>query len=97
VEAIGNTPLVRINSLSDATGCEVGMWIFYLFFSALLPEQVLEVGELQLFFLGLQILGKAEFLNPGGSVKDRVAVKIIEEVTSAILSRSKKNDLLGGG
>jgi len=56
----------------------------------LLPEQVLEVGELQLFFLGLQILGKAEFLNPGGSVKDRVAVKIIEEVTSAILSRSKK-------
>ena len=107
MEAIGNTPLVRINSLSDATGCEVGMWGFYLFFSALLPEQFLEVvlglkkkmevGELQLFFLGLQILGKAEFLNPGGSVKDRVAVKIIEEVTSAILSRSKKNDLLGGG
>lgn len=47
VDAIGNTPLIRINSLSDATGCE--------------------------------ILGKAEFLNPGGSVKDRIAVKIIEE------------------
>ncbi|XP_019196549.1 PREDICTED: cysteine synthase 2 [Ipomoea nil] len=47
VAAIGNTPLIRINSLSEATGCE--------------------------------ILGKAEFLNPGGSVKDRVAVKIIEE------------------
>ncbi|KAK6124567.1 hypothetical protein DH2020_041690 [Rehmannia glutinosa] len=47
VAAIGNTPLIRINSLSDATGCD--------------------------------ILGKAEFLNPGGSVKDRVAVKIIEE------------------
>ncbi|KAM1100701.1 hypothetical protein ACFX15_006889 [Malus domestica] len=47
VGAIGNTPLIRINSLSDATGCE--------------------------------ILGKCEFLNPGGSVKDRVAVKIIEE------------------
>ncbi|XP_058742839.1 cysteine synthase 2 isoform X1 [Vicia villosa] len=45
--AIGNTPLIRINSLSDATGCE--------------------------------ILGKCEFLNPGGSVKDRVAVQIIEE------------------
>ncbi|KAG8925918.1 hypothetical protein FRC00_003481 [Tulasnella sp. 408] len=43
----GNTPLVRINSLSDA--------------------------------LGVEILGKAEFLNPGGSVKDRVALKIIEE------------------
>ncbi|KAK1406950.1 hypothetical protein QVD17_38560 [Tagetes erecta] len=47
VGAIGNTPLIRINSLSDATGCE--------------------------------ILAKTEFLNPGGSVKDRVAVKIIEE------------------
>lgn len=23
VDAIGNTPLIRINSLSDATGCEV--------------------------------------------------------------------------
>ncbi|KAM3743987.1 hypothetical protein ACB098_06G017700 [Castanea mollissima] len=47
IDAIGNTPLIRINSLSDATGCE--------------------------------ILGKCEFMNPGGSVKDRVAVKIIEE------------------
>ncbi|KAM4102670.1 hypothetical protein ACJW30_06G019200 [Castanea mollissima] len=47
IDAIGNTPLIRINSLSDATGCE--------------------------------ILGMCEFLNPGGSVKDRVAVKIIEE------------------
>ena len=40
---IGNTPLMRINSLSDATGCE--------------------------------ILGKAEFLNPAGSPKDRVALQ----------------------
>lgn len=47
IEAIGNTPLIRINSLSQATGCE--------------------------------ILGKAEFFNPGGSVKDRVALKIIQE------------------
>ncbi|KAG1753339.1 tryptophan synthase beta subunit-like PLP-dependent enzyme [Suillus lakei] len=44
---IGNTPLVRINSLSDA--------------------------------LGVEILGKAEFANPGGSVKDRVALRIIED------------------
>ncbi|KAJ9153928.1 hypothetical protein P3X46_027315 [Hevea brasiliensis] len=47
IDAVGDTPLIRINSLSEATGCE--------------------------------ILGKCEFLNPGGSVKDRVAVKIIEE------------------
>jgi len=45
--AIGNTPLIRINSLSDETGCE--------------------------------ILGKAEFMNPGGSVKDRAALYIILE------------------
>ncbi|OJT08788.1 Cysteine synthase 2 [Trametes pubescens] len=44
---IGNTPLVRINSLSDA--------------------------------LGVEILGKAEFMNPGGSVKDRVALRMIED------------------
>ncbi|KAG6861165.1 hypothetical protein C0995_003175 [Termitomyces sp. Mi166 len=43
----GNTPLVRINSLSDA--------------------------------LGVEILGKAEFLNPGGSVKDRVALCMIND------------------
>ncbi|KAI0688184.1 PALP-domain-containing protein [Cytidiella melzeri] len=44
---IGNTPLVRINSLSNA--------------------------------LGVEILGKAEFLNPGGSVKDRVALRMLED------------------
>jgi cysteine synthase len=47
VKAIGNTPLIRLNSFSDETGCE--------------------------------ILGKAEFLNPGGSVKDRAALYIIED------------------
>jgi cysteine synthase len=47
VGAIGNTPLIRINSFSDETGCE--------------------------------ILGKAEFLNPGGSVKDRAALYIIQD------------------
>ncbi|KAJ8695927.1 Cysteine synthase 2 [Pleurotus ostreatus] len=51
---IGNTPLIRINSLSDA--------------------------------LGVEILGKAEFLNPGGSVKDRVALRMIED--------AEKNGLL---
>lgn len=46
-EAIGNTPLIRLNKASDATGCE--------------------------------ILGKAEFLNPGQSVKDRAALYIIRD------------------
>lgn len=44
---IGNTPLMRIESLSELTGCE--------------------------------ILGKAEFLNPGGSPKDRVAKQILDD------------------
>ncbi len=47
LDTVGNTPLIRLNRLSDATGCE--------------------------------ILGKAEFLNPGGSVKDRAALAIIED------------------
>jgi len=47
VEAIGNTPLIRLNRASDATGCEI--W------------------------------GKAEFMNPGQSVKDRAALFIIRD------------------
>jgi cysteine synthase A len=47
VSAVGNTPLIRLNSFSEETGCE--------------------------------ILGKAEFLNPGGSVKDRAALYIIQD------------------
>ncbi|MCT7974331.1 cysteine synthase A [Laspinema olomoucense] len=47
IETVGNTPLIRLNSFSEETGCE--------------------------------ILGKAEFLNPGGSVKDRAALFIIED------------------
>ncbi|AVH71646.1 cysteine synthase A [Nostoc sp. 'Lobaria pulmonaria (5183) cyanobiont'] len=47
VGAVGNTPLIRLNSFSEETGCE--------------------------------ILAKAEFLNPGGSVKDRAALYIIED------------------
>ncbi len=47
VEAIGNTPLIRLNRASDATGCEI--W------------------------------GKAEFMNPGQSVKDRAALYIIRD------------------
>ncbi len=46
-DAIGNTPLIRLNRISDATGCE--------------------------------ILGKAEFMNPGGSVKDRAALYMIDD------------------
>src|SRR5690606_7098101 len=45
LEAIGNTPLIRLNAASAATGCE--------------------------------ILGTAEFLNPGQSVKGRAALWIV--------------------
>jgi cysteine synthase A len=47
VDAIGNTPLIRLNRASAATGCEI--W------------------------------GKAEFMNPGGSVKDRAALQIVRD------------------
>ena len=45
LEAIGNTPLIRLQRASELTGCT--------------------------------ILGKAEFMNPGGSVKDRAAKAIV--------------------
>ncbi|KAF0180108.1 MAG: cysteine synthase A [Alphaproteobacteria bacterium] len=47
IDAIGNTPLIRLKRASEETGCE--------------------------------ILGKAEFLNPGQSVKDRAALGIIRD------------------
>ena len=58
VEAIGNTPLIRLNGPSKETGCN--------------------------------IFGKAEFLNPGGSVKDRAALAIIKEA-------EEKNFIKQGG
>jgi cysteine synthase A len=47
IGSIGNTPLIRLEGPSRATGCN--------------------------------ILGKAEFLNPGGSVKDRAAIAIVRD------------------
>ena len=47
IEAIGNTPLIKLERVSAATGCT--------------------------------ILGKAEFMNPGQSVKDRAALFIIQD------------------
>jgi len=44
LEAIGNTPLIRLKRASEETGCE--------------------------------IYGKAEFINPGQSIKDRAALFI---------------------
>jgi cysteine synthase A len=51
LDAIGNTPLVRLRHASDRTGCD--------------------------------IYGKAEFMNPGGSVKDRAALSIIREAMAS--------------
>ncbi len=56
--AVGNTPLIRLNKASEATGCT--------------------------------ILGKAEFLNPGQSVKDRAALYIIRDAIA-------RGDLKPGG
>jgi cysteine synthase A len=58
VEAVGNTPLIRLRRASEETGCT--------------------------------ILGKAEFMNPGQSVKDRAALFIIEDAV-------KRGELRPGG
>jgi len=58
IEAIGNTPLIKLERASQATGCT--------------------------------ILGKAEFMNPGQSVKDRPALHII-------LEAEKRGEIKPGG
>jgi cysteine synthase len=58
IGAIGHTPLIRLNRLSEETGCE--------------------------------ILGKAEFMNPGGSVKDRAAAAIVADA-------ERRGELAAGG
>jgi len=55
IDAIGNTPLIRLRRASETTGCE--------------------------------ILGKAEFLNPGQSVKDRAALFIVRDAEARGLLR----------
>jgi len=55
VEAVGNTPLIRLKGPSEATGCE--------------------------------IYGKAEFLNPGQSVKDRPARQMVLDAEEAGILR----------
>ena len=47
IDAIGNTPLIKLKKASELTGCNI--W------------------------------GKAEFMNPGQSVKDRAALQIIRD------------------
>jgi cysteine synthase A len=58
IEAIGNTPLIKLERVSAATGCT--------------------------------ILGKAEFMNPGQSVKDRAALFIAQDAV-------KRGELKPGG
>ncbi|MDQ6432952.1 cysteine synthase A [Mesorhizobium sp. LHD-90] len=55
IDAIGNTPLIRLRRASEETGCE--------------------------------ILGKAEFMNPGQSVKDRAGLFIIRDAEKRGLLR----------
>ena len=55
LDAIGNTPLIRLRRASEETGCE--------------------------------ILAKAEFMNPGQSVKDRAALYIIRDAEQQGLLR----------
>ncbi|CAB4396961.1 unnamed protein product [Rhizophagus irregularis] len=58
IDAIGNTPLIRLKRLSEETGSD--------------------------------ILAKAEFMNPGGSVKDRAALFVIKD-------SEEKGELKAGG
>ncbi|KAJ3207956.1 hypothetical protein HDU67_007112 [Dinochytrium kinnereticum] len=61
---IGNTPVIRIKSLSDATGCDV--------------------------------YAKLEFLNIGGSLKDRLALQMMKEVEKSKGTTSKPMMIVEG-
>jgi len=56
LDAVGNTPLIKLRKASELTGCN--------------------------------ILGKAEFMNPGGSVKDRAAKAIVLDAEARGLLRA---------
>ena len=64
LEAVGNTPLIRLRHMSEETGCE--------------------------------IYGKAEFMNPGGSVKDRAARGIVLDAERRGLARGERDGRAGG-
>lgn len=65
IDAIGNTPLIKLNKLSRE--------------------------------LGRNIYGKAEFQNPGGSVKDRAALYLIKDAeNSGIIDPSKSVTIVEG-
>ena len=65
VDAIGNTPLIRLKRASELTGCD--------------------------------ILGKAEFMNPGQSVKDRAALFIIRDADRARRAAARRRHRRGHG
>ena len=60
VEAIGNTPLIKLKRASEETGCN--------------------------------ILGKAEFMNPGQSVKDRAALFIIRDAINRTMLEIQREE-----
>ncbi|XBW36625.1 hypothetical protein QEN19_002197 [Hanseniaspora menglaensis] len=66
-DLIGNTPIVKVESLSSYTGCEV--------------------------------FCKMELQNPGGSAKDRVALKVIQDAIDrkAIIPHKERKDLVFEG
>ncbi|KAH8929366.1 tryptophan synthase beta subunit-like PLP-dependent enzyme [Atractiella rhizophila] len=39
---------------------------------------IIEIKSLSALFPGVRIFGKCEFLNPGGSIKDRVALRVLQ-------------------
>jgi cystathionine beta-synthase len=54
LQAVGGTPLVRLNQIGKGFGCE--------------------------------LLAKCEFLNPGGSVKDRIGVRMLLDAELPVAS-----------
>lgn len=69
LEAIGSTPLIKLNRIPQEYGIECNVCKYLFYYVIIITVDVI---------FTLISDGKAEFLNAGGSVKDRIAVRMIE-------------------
>ena len=92
-ELIGETPLIELHSLSEATGCRILVCLYEevrgtacFIVSA---TNLRSVGSACLLIvIGLYDLqAKCEFMNPGGSIKDRTALQIVNDAEAEGLLR----------
>ena len=79
---IGNTPLVRINKISKSAGLKCDLRKYYFYRQGYITNDE-----------NFHIVAKCEFFNAGGSVKDRIALRMVEDAEKC--GMLKAGDLVG--